>query len=48
MEASKIKTQLSNIESILADREMVKSLEPSMVLHLVEKRDALKIQLNSK
>jgi hypothetical protein len=39
--------QLQNIESILADKEMVKTLDSSLVLHLVEKRDALRIALSN-
>jgi hypothetical protein len=48
MKTSELQLQLKNIKSILADHEMVKSLDSTLILHLVEKRDAIKIQLNSK
>lgn len=45
----KIAKQLQNIEAVLKDRDLMKDLDSELTLHLVEKRDALKLELqNSK
>lgn len=43
----KAETQLKNIEAILNDKELVNTLEVPVILHLTEKRDELKKQINT-